>query len=87
LQLTQFGPQCAVSVNWLTQTPPQIAMPGPHEVDMHWPFVHVWPVWHAWPQVPQLFVSVGKLTHAPLQLVVPAGQLDVHWLLAHTWPD
>jgi hypothetical protein len=82
-QFTQFGPQAEASVIWFTQAPPQTAIPPGHE---QVPPLHVPPLGHAVAHVPQWLAVLERSTHAPLQLVVPAGQLDRHWLPAHTPP-
>jgi hypothetical protein len=41
------------------------------------------PPLHAWVHMPQLFLSVAMLTHAPLQRVYPALHVKVHDPLTH----
>ena len=48
------------------------------------PVTHEVPVGHALPQVPQLALSVLRLTQRPAQSVVPVGHAQRP--AAHTWP-
>ena len=54
------------------------------------PLVHTWPAAHMRPQVPQLALSVPRLTQTPLQLVNPVAHTQAPftqvWLAAHTRP-
>jgi len=56
------------------------------QVDPHTPPTQTWLPEQTLPQPPQLFGSVVVLMQAPLQLVVPAGQLLTHPPLVQTVP-
>jgi hypothetical protein len=56
---------------------------------MHIPAEHVWPAAHARPQAPQLLALLVVSTHAPPQLVCPAGHIIIEpWQrpFVHVWP-
>ena len=65
------------------QLPWHSAEPGaqPHLLALHCSVAG-----HATPQLPQLASSVRVSTQAPLQLLVPDGQLVAQAPFAHTWP-
>jgi hypothetical protein len=71
------APQFCVSVETLEQPLAQgISFVGQTQT----PAVQVEPGAHTWPHVMQLALSVCRLTHAPLQIVVPVG----HWQMPET---
>ncbi len=74
-------PQLLSSYKGSMQVPPQSTAKLGH---WHEPVLQDFPPVHVVPHVPQLELLVCRLTHAPLQFVVPAAQLAVHTPLLHT---
>jgi hypothetical protein len=82
-QMLPHIPQFSGSVDVLTQTPEQLAVPAGH---VQTPPEHDAPPVHARPQPPQFKLSVLVLTHAPLQSVWVGRQLCVQMPELHTCP-
>lgn len=65
--------QLSRSVNVLTQLPPQLVRPVPHDV-AHVPMLQTSPPAHALPHAPQLNRSMFVSRQVPLHIVNPIGQ-------------
>lgn len=77
-------PQLVGSVCMLTQSPLQVVKLGSH---LHAELTQVELDAQAVLHAPQLFESVTRSTHAPLQLVKPVWQVVVQTPMLHTWPE
>jgi hypothetical protein len=72
-QALPHAPQLVLLVIVSTHDVPH-CVSDPHP-DEHMPALHTCPVLHTCPHIPQLPASEDVGTHAPLQTVVPLGQL------------